>query len=421
MDLLLAPGNVFNAAGGALIVLVGLYALSVRPRTLASKALALFCIGFGAPFTYENVLAPSGAERLVPDLATTLSLVVGGVGLMLIAARVPRRLGRADHAAVLAGVAVATVMLVLNIATTAAAEPLPSRAVSLTAYSFLHSAYMGTLVVLALAYAHAPTGPLRRQYALMSAAMLPFPGIGVASTLLLGLRTPLGDRTLSTGAAAQAFGAVTYVLLVLLAAAWLRNAASSEPRERRIALVAAVLGLAVPVLASLSLVLTGAQSGTQLGFGGFSRTLGAAVLAYAILRGQLLGIDLKVKWTIRRGTLAGIFIAVFFVVSQVAQNWLQQYGVLAGGVAAGLLLFGLTPLQRFAERVADTAMPGVKAPGEMTRDERVAFYREHLRLAYADGTVDRGERLMLRHAREHLGLDAELAERIEAEVAGGQA
>ncbi|MEA3203475.1 MAG: hypothetical protein QOI63_1150, partial [Thermoplasmata archaeon] len=63
---------------------------------------------------------------------------------------------------------------------------------------------------------------------------------------------------------------------------------------------------------------------------GLWRILLPALAAYAIVRHRLFGLDVKIRWTIRRGTVAGIFLAVFLIVTQVGQNFLnERYGLLA--------------------------------------------------------------------------------------------
>jgi len=141
------------------------------------------------------------------------------------------------------------------------------------------------------------------------------------------------------------------------------------------------------------------------------------LLAYGILRTHLFDIDVKIKWGVKRGTLAGVFLAVFFVVGQLAQNYLSaELGLLAGGVAAGLLLFALTPLQRFAERVADKAMPNVRSAADLGTDERLDLYREQLRAAWSDGVLTADEQRLLRVTRDKLRITAEDALRVEREV-----
>lgn len=141
-------------------------------------------------------------------------------------------------------------------------------------------------------------------------------------------------------------------------------------------------------------------------------------IMYALVRHRLFEVDVKIKWTISRGTMAAAFLAVFFVVAQLAQAYLtSEYGLLLGGVSAGLLLFVLSPLQRLAERVAETAMPGVKPASAMDQSERLRAYLESARVAWADGVLDKSERAMLERLRETLGLSLEDASRLEREAA----
>lgn len=145
------------------------------------------------------------------------------------------------------------------------------------------------------------------------------------------------------------------------------------------------------------------------------------LVTYGILKVQLLDIDLKVRFAIKSGTLAAAFVAVFLIVAQVAEAVAQRYvgnvGWLLGAVAAGLLLFALTPLQRIAERVAHRAVPHARRIDEMALDERLDFYREQARIAWEDGALHRKERALLIGLRTRLGIPASDAERVELEVA----
>lgn len=101
-----------------------------------------------------------------------------------------------------------------------------------------------------------------------------------------------------------------------------------------------------------------------------------ALLGYGILRYQLLDIDLQIKRAIGRATVATTFAALVFVTAVTAENFLtDRYGWIAGGVAAGLLLFALTPLQRFAEHVADRAMPHVRDDSEYRLVKKLEVFR----------------------------------------------
>ncbi|HVL87587.1 MAG TPA: histidine kinase N-terminal 7TM domain-containing protein [Candidatus Thermoplasmatota archaeon] len=149
------------------------------------------------------------------------------------------------------------------------------------------------------------------------------------------------------------------------------------------------------------------------------------LVAFAILRHQMFGIELGVKRTISRGTLAGLFLASVFVAAKLGENLAESAfgdnGVLLGGIAAGLFLFLLNPLQRFAERVAEAAMPDIKPPSRMSPTEREHAYREAAQAAWADGTLTRKERILLDRLRLALELDHVAASRIEREAADATA
>lgn len=144
------------------------------------------------------------------------------------------------------------------------------------------------------------------------------------------------------------------------------------------------------------------------------------LLAYAILQAQVLGIDLQLKSTIRRGVLAGPFVAVFFIVSEAAQQILQAtIGPWIGLLAAALLVLALAPLQRMAHRVANAALPGVEASDEYLAYRRLALYRAAVESAHEAGGISEKERLTLARLREKLDIAPDSAALLEREATGG--
>ncbi|HVM45436.1 MAG TPA: hypothetical protein VM582_05820, partial [Candidatus Thermoplasmatota archaeon] len=142
------------------------------------------------------------------------------------------------------------------------------------------------------------------------------------------------------------------------------------------------------------------------------------LLGYGILRTQLLDIDLHIKIGLRRSTVAAMFVAVFFVVSELAASLLtQRMGAVLGVAAAGLLVFALAPLQRLSERVADAAMPGVRDTREYRTVRKREVYRAAVEAAHADGAVSAKERDVLAALADQLGLTAR--EALEEERAAG--
>lgn len=142
------------------------------------------------------------------------------------------------------------------------------------------------------------------------------------------------------------------------------------------------------------------------------------LLAYGLLKTQLFDIDLKVKWTIRRGSLAAFFLAAFFVASQLAQAVLPGVlgGPIVGAVVVGLLMFAVRPLERAAGKFADTAMPTVKDNEDYRTVRKKDVYRAAVESALRDGSVSEKERGMLAALADQLGLAAGEAHGIEIDA-----
>lgn len=97
-------------------------------------------------------------------------------------------------------------------------------------------------------------------------------------------------------------------------------------------------------------------------------------------------------------------------------TWAGGFGLLA----AGLLVFALSPLQRWADRFAAKAVPGGAEAGQAAE----ARYREVVEMALADGELTREEERRLAEKAESLGLSPtrafELRESVADEDAGGE-
>jgi hypothetical protein len=142
-----------------------------------------------------------------------------------------------------------------------------------------------------------------------------------------------------------------------------------------------------------------------------------ALLAYGILKVQLFDIDLKIKTGIRRSAVGAAFVLAFLIASQLVQNYTNsKWGVAGGAVAAGLLLFAVRPLERVASRVADTAMPKVRDSPDYVAARKEDVYRHALESALRDGSVTAKERSLLLRLAEDLGLDGNVANRLEVDV-----
>lgn len=141
-------------------------------------------------------------------------------------------------------------------------------------------------------------------------------------------------------------------------------------------------------------------------------------VTYALVKHRLFDAEVKLRFAIKGTTLATFFLATFLVVGKLTESWAERvFGQnwVVGAVAAGLLLFLITPLQSLADRLARRAVPG-QGPAGGSHDERVQLYREQLEIAWADGSLTPKERLLFARLQERLGIPAEEAGRLETEV-----
>lgn len=169
----------------------------------------------------------------------------------------------------------------------------------------------------------------------------------------------------------------------------------------------------VPDLSSLS---TAGADPITIVVHGIIRTLGVGLLAYGILRHDLAGLDAKVRFGVSKTTVAGVFVAVFFIVSEGAQAIFADFAgnELIGVIAAGALVFAISPLQRLADRFAAKAVPGGAQAGA-DAEER---YRREIEVALADDQLTRDEELHLARRADELGIATERAFELQEEVQG---
>lgn len=141
------------------------------------------------------------------------------------------------------------------------------------------------------------------------------------------------------------------------------------------------------------------------------------LITYGILRAHLFDIDLRVQWTIKQSTVASVFVAIFYLVSEGANRFLSsELGNIAGLLAAALVMFFLAPLQRFADRVASAAMPNTQNTAEYAVFRKMQVYEEAVAEAHYEGGITAKERALLDRLRDSLGISAVDAQSIESEL-----
>ena len=144
------------------------------------------------------------------------------------------------------------------------------------------------------------------------------------------------------------------------------------------------------------------------------------LIAYGILRAHLFDIDLRIRWTIKQSTVAAVFVAVFYLVSEGADRLLEsELGNVIGLIASALVMFFLVPVQRFAERIASAAMPNTENTPEYAMFRKMQVYEAALTEALPDGNISERERELLNRLRDSLGISIADAETIEGEQRKG--
>jgi hypothetical protein len=149
---------------------------------------------------------------------------------------------------------------------------------------------------------------------------------------------------------------------------------------------------------------------------GLASVVLVVLLSYGILRTQLFDIDLKLKWTLRRGTVATLFLLVFLVVSQLIERLAsEKLGYISGAAAAGVMLLAINPLQKTADRLADKAMPQVKDTAEYAAFRKLEVYKAAVE-ELAVGGITPKERRALDALRTKLGVAAGAAGAMEKDI-----
>jgi hypothetical protein len=157
---------------------------------------------------------------------------------------------------------------------------------------------------------------------------------------------------------------------------------------------------------------------------GLAKILMASLVGVALVRYRLLDVDVRFQWAVSRSTMAGIMLAVFFMVSEAAQtafsdkaaiinpDWAPYIGI----VGASALLFAIHPLERLTDRLAAKGVPRMKPVEELTPAQRLEIYREQASIAWLDGTLTAKERHLLDSLRDRFGLSLEETHRAESDA-----
>jgi hypothetical protein len=153
-----------------------------------------------------------------------------------------------------------------------------------------------------------------------------------------------------------------------------------------------------------------------MGFLPTASILFVGLLVVSLVRFQLFENDVALRLGVARGTVGVLFLGAVFIAISIADRYLEErFNWIAGGLAAGMMLLALHPLQRLAERFSNVAVPDARHVKDLRHDERRELYVEQMRIAWEDGSLSVKERRILESARQRLGISGEEAARLESE------
>ncbi|HVL49013.1 MAG TPA: hypothetical protein VM889_10690 [Candidatus Thermoplasmatota archaeon] len=411
-----------DAASGFLFLALGLWILTLRPRRTVTLALGAYASLLGVTVALRNLGTELGwlpKEAFIPE---GLSLVAASAALLVITHYFPEGLQRRHRAAgfpVALGLAAVILAAGIGALSIVASRIEVDLAFLIAAMTIFWAATWFAVATLTARYHEVEDGEARKGLLILTIAVVLEPAV---RTGIMAASYP-HTTALFFQLMDSAFAASTLVLTAL----WVRNTRTADPDARRRARNMALLLPGLALAGALFAVATDPLRAFNLGPMGLSRIAGVLLLAWAILRGLIPGVDAKVRWGISKSTLAAAFIGVFFVASEAAQEFFGETlgSAYVGIAAAGALVFAMAPLQRLAEHVAATAVPStravpVEAPASATSGmspaesalasssgtlaEREAAYRRAVAWALRDGALSRAEERQLLEIGHFLGL-----------------
>jgi hypothetical protein len=108
---------------------------------------------------------------------------------------------------------------------------------------------------------------------------------------------------------------------------------------------------------------------------------------------------------------------VSVIVGKIVDRYAQaQWGWLAGIIVAIGMLFFTRGLSKVGDKVASTAMPKVENTSKYVEFRKMEVYKAALESALEEGDITEKERRTLERLRAKLGIDADDARAIEADL-----
>lgn len=395
-----------DAASGIFFVLVGAATLFLAPRSRRATLVAAFCILFGGALAYLNLFFYDSPAIFIGGALLELGATIAAVMLGLDIARGALR-GRTLTLAL----APALLMLV-SVVVSFAMPDRTSRAQGVVTRedpsAFLVLVSVAGFLTMLSGLAFLAGACIARWGSTPADARTERRGLALAAAAFGGYLAFFAGHTTTTlfPEASTLFSASA----VVLAASPLVVGHVRDPRLGRRTTLAIVgagfLGMALLLLIDMLRLDAAANYGED----GIARTIACALFALALIRDGLLGADVH-ELAKRRGSLAVAGLAAFLIVAQVAQNFVaSEYGLLLGGVIAGVLVIAARPL----ERALDGRTPAARAKSTAERER--SFRAAARRFYRVDGGLTHEEERELMLIGEQLGLSVARIYEVRDEV-----
>jgi hypothetical protein len=141
------------------------------------------------------------------------------------------------------------------------------------------------------------------------------------------------------------------------------------------------------------------------------------IMTYGILKVQMLDIEIRLKTTIKNTALAGIFVGLFYVISEGSNELLSnQLGGLIGFAASALLTLFLTPLHRWAERFSSKLVDADIDDADYADSRSLQIYSASVEETMAYGDINKGQMVLLDRLKETLKIPEEVAIKLELDL-----
>lgn len=141
------------------------------------------------------------------------------------------------------------------------------------------------------------------------------------------------------------------------------------------------------------------------------------IIVYGILKLQMLDIEIRLKSTVKNSVRAGIFVALFYVISEGADTLVSsQIGGLIGFAASALLTLFLTPLQSWADRFSSSMVSTDINNVDYADTRSLQMYSAAVEETLAYGEITKGHISLLDRLKESLQVSQEDATRLELDL-----